>query len=167
MDTARISDLWQSTVDGVLQNRSTAIGVAAAAGVVTLTGVYFLSRSRRRKDLPTPPRATEIAAGGFKRNEVRNAFVDYRYGRLSTLPNVKDRHRCSPATPSQRPASVSARRIRPHLSSIHSTISLPISMNGAGERAFISRYPCQENRNRPQRRPTSHVLQRSVNCALE
>ena len=78
MDTVRISDLWQSTVDGVLQNRSTAIGIAAAAGVVTVTGVYFLSRYRR-KNAPTRPRATELAGGGFKRNEVRNAFVDYRY----------------------------------------------------------------------------------------
>ena len=80
MDSAtRLSDSFQLALERLTENRTAAAAGAVAGGVVLVSSVYFLYRSRARKSAArAKPRATDIAGGTIERTAVRKAFADYR-----------------------------------------------------------------------------------------
>lgn len=77
MDVGAWSDALQSALQSFDDNKTTTVAISVASGVVLLSGVYFLVRSRKRT-ARSKPQIAEIAAGHIDRAQVRKAFVDYR-----------------------------------------------------------------------------------------
>lgn len=77
MDVSKLTDLFQSSYERLTEaNSATVLGVITG-GVLVISGVYLVARSRS-KSRAAKPGLVDLQGGGLDRDEVRKAFLDYR-----------------------------------------------------------------------------------------